>query len=381
VASHDLSKPLATTERDMPDQLRVFISSTYSDLREYRAAVVSTLARFGLMPVRLEEFGSAAEPALAAALDAIESSDIVIVLVAHRLGYVPPEGDKSLVELEYEKAREFAKPTFCFLLDDDQPWPPSQIDADHTRVGAFRKRLLEQHSVARFTTPDDLAAKVALAISQYSRHIEGLGVAPPSVVAPERPVTSTDDVLSELKAMRVEFSALQQLIGDSLRRSTPASSTVSQNPNASSADFLGPPAAIVDRERCFVIMPYSQKWSGAVERIILEVCGEVGLTFEIAKNMEGRFIPHDIWRGITGAGVIVADLSGANPNVTYEVGLADVIGREIVLIAQQANVPFDFLAQRLILYEDSLPGSLTLREELKDRLERYKAKRKGIGVG
>ena len=365
----------------MPDQLRAFISSTYSDLREYRTAVASTLTRFGLVPVRLEEFGVAAEPPLAAALNAIESSDIVIVLVAHRLGYVPPEGDKSLVELEYEKAREFAKPTLCFVLDDDQPWPPSQMDADYTRVGAFRKRLLEQHLVARFTTPDDLAAKVALAISQYSRHVEGVAVAPPSVAPPDRPVTRTDEVLSELKTMRVEFSALQQLVSDSLRRSAAAGSTVNERPNSSSADFLGPPAPTVDPERCFVIMPYSQKWSGAVERIILEVCGEVGLEFEIAKNMEGRFIPHDIWRGITGAGVIVADLSGSNPNVTYEVGLADVIGKEVVLIAQQANVPFDFLAQRLILYEDSLPGSLTLREELKDRLERYKSKRKSIDGG
>jgi hypothetical protein len=370
---------MATTERNMPDLLRVYISSTYSDLKEYRTAVASTLANFGLSSFGLEGFAD--EPPLAAAFKAVEASDIVIVLVAHRLGYVPPEGDKSLVELEYDRARELAKPILCFLLDDDQPWPPSQIDADYTRIGAFRKRLLEQHLVGRFTTPNDLASKVALSISQYSRHVEGVPVAPPSVVTPERPVATTDDVINELKSMRVEFSALQQLVSDSLRRWTAASSSVSERPNSSSADFLGPPALAVDPERCFVIMPYSQKWSGAVERIILEVCGEVGLEFEIAKNMEGRFIPHDIWRGITGAGVIVADLSGANANVTYEVGLADVIGKEVVLIAQQANVPFDFLAQRLILYEDSLPGSLALREELKDRLQRYKTKSKDIGGG
>jgi hypothetical protein len=53
------------------------------------------------------------------------------------------------------------------------------------------------------------------------------------------------------------------------------------------------------------------------------------------------------------------------------VGLADVIGREVILIAQDKNVPFDFLAQRLILYEDSMAGMITLREELTKRLRAY----------
>jgi hypothetical protein len=121
-----------------------------------------------------------------------------------------------------------------------------------------------------------------------------------------------------------------------------------------------------------VIMPYSQDWSSAVEKIILEVCTSVGLQFEIAKNMPGRFIPNDIWRGITAAGVLVEHLSGANANVAYEVGLADVLGKEMILIAQSSEVPFDFQAQRLIQYQNSLPGSLTLREELESRLRRYR---------
>ncbi|HYK03652.1 MAG TPA: hypothetical protein VE974_17980 [Thermoanaerobaculia bacterium] len=111
-----------------------------------------------------------------------------------------------------------------------------------------------------------------------------------------------------------------------------------------------------------------------MERILFEICSKVGVQFQIAKSMDGRFIPHDIWRGITSAGVIIADLSGANPNVTYEIGLADVLGKEIIMISQEAAVPFDFQAQRLLTYEDSLAGTLKLREELTGRLERYVAR-------
>lgn len=96
------------------------------------------------------------------------------------------------------------------------------------------------------------------------------------------------------------------------------------------------------------------------------------MNFEIAKSMGGRFIPNDIWTGITGSGIIIADLTNANPNVSYEIGLADVLGREVILICQGDKVPFDFLGQRLIVYQDSIAGTLKLREELIDRLNRYK---------
>jgi hypothetical protein len=360
----------------MLEHFRVFISSTYSDLREYREAVALTLRRFGLVPIRLEDFDAEDQPPLDVALHSIDSSDIVIVLVAYRYGYVPFGGNKSLVELEYERGREAGKPILCFLLDDNQPWPPGQVDPDADSIKAFRGRLLRDREqlVAFFTTPDDLAAKVAVAVSQYSRHVEGIPVTPPPPPTRESPLVSLADVVSELKAMRAEFSVLQQSVADALRRPITATTDSGDIPKRNSADFLGPPALSVDPNRCFVIMPYSQKWSRAVERIILEVCGEVGLEFQIAKDMESRFIPHDIWRGITGSGVIVADLSAENPNVAYEVGLADVTGKEVILIAQQANVPFDFSAQRVIFYENSVAGSLTLREELKSKLQRYKAK-------
>nr|WP_240360016.1 DUF4062 domain-containing protein [Pyxidicoccus caerfyrddinensis] len=355
--------------------MRVFISSTYSDLREYREAVVSTLRRFALELVSLEDLGAADQTPLEASFDAIETSDIVVVLVAWRLGYVPPESRKSLVEREYEKSIEAGKPTFCFLLDEEHPWPVGYLDPDPTRIKAFRQRLLAQHIVGFFTTQEDLAAKVAIALSRYSHQVEGISAAPPPPKISDRQTFELAGLMEEFKTLRAELSVLRQSVADVLRQSSAVSASSVVRPSRGlPAEFLGPPAAFVEVKKCFVIMPYSEKWSGAVERIILEVCSEVGLEFQIAKNMEGRFVPNDIWRGITGSGVIVADLSTANPNVTYEIGLADVMGKEVMLIAQQATPPFDFLAQRIIFYENSLSGSLALREELKGRLQRYKAR-------
>ncbi|HKQ08159.1 MAG TPA: hypothetical protein VJ464_23740 [Blastocatellia bacterium] len=137
----------------------------------------------------------------------------------------------------------------------------------------------------------------------------------------------------------------------------------------SAAPFLGPPASAISANQCFIIMPYSQEWSIGVETILREVCKDAGFEFLIAKEMEGRFVPYDIWKGITGSALMIADLTGANANVAYEVGLADALGREVILICQDSNVPFDFLAQRLIVYKNAVQGAFELRQKLSDKIK------------
>ena len=113
----------------MTDGLRVFVSSTFSDLKDYRAAAVHTLLRFGFVPITFESFaGTIDEAPIAASARALAEADIVVFLVAHRYGYVAPDSAKSIVELEYEEAVAQKKPVFVFLLRADQPWPLDQID-------------------------------------------------------------------------------------------------------------------------------------------------------------------------------------------------------------------------------------------------------------
>jgi nucleoside 2-deoxyribosyltransferase len=49
-----------------------------------------------------------------------------------------------------------------------------------------------------------------------------------------------------------------------------------------------------------------------------------------------------IKKQIADADMIIADMSGRNPNVFYELGLADALGKKVVLITQDVdNVPTD----------------------------------------
>lgn len=201
-----------------------------------------------------------------------------------------------------------------------------------------------------------------------------------------------DDLFSELtqekiSSLKKELSSIQENASDEsavvplriLKEIQEQLTARQQEKEAASmfnkpAEFLGPLASSVKHDRCFIIMPYSETWSKGVEIVLKESCDDTELEFTIAKTMEGRYVPRDIWQGISGSSVIIADLTGANANVAYEVGLADAIGREVVLICQDSKVPFDFLGQRLIIYENSIAGAIALKKELTERLKKIKEK-------
>lgn len=352
----------------MSKKVNVYISSTFADLQEHREAVRQVLLRMGFNVIALEDFGASEAPPLDTCLNALASSDIVVLILAYRYGYIFPNENKSIIELEYEEAQKLNKPTLIFLLDENAPWPRKFIErgAGAESLEAFRSKLLSQHLVAFFSNPQQLASLVAASISQVS------GVVSTHIIETEKPKAVTlDNIIDELRVLRSELSVLQQVVTQSNQSGNVSTFSEEGSAAIKPADFLGAAAKTVDYTQCFVIMPYSERWSAGLEKILSEICQEVGMKFIIAKTMEGRFIPYDIWRGITGSGIMIADLSGANPNVTYEVGLADVLGREVILICQGDKVPFDFLGQRLILYEDSISGTLKLREELSDRLKRF----------
>lgn len=62
----------------------------------------------------------------------------------------------------------------------------------------------------------------------------------------------------------------------------------------------------------------------------------------------------EIFESIAKSGLIVADLTGRNQNVMYELGLANAMGKDTILLAQDLkDVPFDISGQRVLVYEPS----------------------------
>ena len=116
-----------------------------------------------------------------------------------------------------------------------------------------------------------------------------------------------------------------------------------------SEDVIGPMNA--EPKRVFVIMPF-QSIRNAVYREIQEVCGALGVSCLRADEIEktGR-ITEQIYEAIANADALVADIGGLNPNVMYELGYAHALKKEVTLLNDSDEAPFDLKDFRWILYD------------------------------
>jgi hypothetical protein len=146
---------------------QIYISSTFQDLRAFREEVYKAVRRLGHLSVAMEDWAASDVPPVEANLSAVRESDVVIVLVAWRYGYIPPGQDLSITELEVRTAREAGIPCLVFLVPDDAPWPPAFVDGDSGRIRDFRSSLLQQFVVAFFRNSEELALRVAHALHSW----------------------------------------------------------------------------------------------------------------------------------------------------------------------------------------------------------------------
>ena len=150
--------------------MKVFISSTYKDLIEYRAAAIRAVEGTSYQAVKMEAFGARPDEPLDACLLEVKQSDLFIGIYALRYGFVPENSDISITEMEYIHAKKLRKPIYCFVLDqENQPWLNRWIEGEpgKSKFEAFKRRIQQDHVYEYFTTPDDLRARVANALSHY----------------------------------------------------------------------------------------------------------------------------------------------------------------------------------------------------------------------
>lgn len=115
----------------------------------------------------------------------------------------------------------------------------------------------------------------------------------------------------------------------------------------------------IDHTVGFVLMPFTEDWSDRVYKyIIRDHIESLGLQCLRADNKHGSVIMDDIWRSIHHAAFIVADMTGKNANVMYELGIAHSFGKPTILITQDTQtIPFDHKHLRHYQYHDHVDGA------------------------
>ena len=117
----------------------------------------------------------------------------------------------------------------------------------------------------------------------------------------------------------------------------------------------------------FVLMPFDVQFDDTYTFGIKGAAEDVGAYAErIDEQIFTEGILERIFNQISKADVIVADMTGRNPNVFYEVGYAHALGKVVLLLTQNVDdIPFDLKHRPHIVYAGKIE---TLREKLTERL-------------
>ena len=249
-----------------------------------------------------------------------------------------------------------------WLIACQQDWEPSspsdvvlpEVTSVQARAALLREGItLDEAALARAGALARLEGLFDSCSHQPERPWEWSGI-PARSLRDLRSVTTIEQYLLTRQAKAVS--------GRGERNLTPTDPpTVAPAPLAVAASVSVP-----ERPYLFILMPFDEDWSDPVRNAISRSCAELadGLKIECERADEiakpGR-ITEQIITAIRRADLIIADITGNNPNVMFELGFADALEKQIIVLNQDVDAaPFDIKDWRAIPYS---VGQLEIVEE------------------
>lgn len=121
----------------------------------------------------------------------------------------------------------------------------------------------------------------------------------------------------------------------------------------------------LDPKLVFVLTPFHSDFQDTYN-LVSDVCKNIGLR---ALRGDEEYIPTDIVghiiRMIVRARLVVANLDGRNPNVFYELGIAQALNKPTILISSTLDtIPIDVQSRKIVLADDSDAMRVKLSHEI-----------------
>jgi tetratricopeptide (TPR) repeat protein len=119
--------------------------------------------------VGMEDWGASSEAPMDFCLDRVSESDLYVGIFGGRYGWVDPDSNRSITELEYRRAASENKPCLIYVQETD---PAAEADP---RLQALKDELLKSRMVVFFGTPQELATRVTIDIHNSVKARKGDG--------------------------------------------------------------------------------------------------------------------------------------------------------------------------------------------------------------
>lgn len=122
----------------------------------------------------------------------------------------------------------------------------------------------------------------------------------------------------------------------------------------------------------FVIMPFQKELKPVYDKHIRSAVQKMNLTVARGDDFfTAKSVMADIWNAMNACRLVIADCTGRNPNVFYEMGMAHTLGKPVILISQKKrDIPFDIQHLRFIIYKSTPKGMMEFERKLTATIQR-----------
>src|SRR3989304_8897381 len=145
--------------------MKIFVSSTWDDLAEYRACVLRGIDRLRHQGdvvewLGMEAFSAADQTPLDECLAFVNQADMYVGIFGVRYGSKPPGSDISFTEAEFRRAAARKIPRLLFLIDEENARvKPAHFERDPqslVRLNELKQEVKLIRGVGCFKSPEDL---------------------------------------------------------------------------------------------------------------------------------------------------------------------------------------------------------------------------------
>jgi len=190
---------------------------------------------------------------------------------------------------------------------------------------------------------------------QARKLLEGLQELGFLEIGEEGEISTTDRLLTLISALDISLTQLTNYSRDSIVCSP----------------LFGLPSEPAVTADIFVVMPFLEKLKPVYDDHIRSAAQKLNLTVARGDDFfTASSIVSDIWNAMNSCRIVIADCTGRNPNVFYEIGMAHTLGKPVIFISQNKDdIPFDIQYIRYILYEFTPRGMSEFEKSLISTIE------------
>lgn len=150
----------------MNKKYQIFISSTYKDLVEERAAVTRSLLEMNCIPVGMEQFPASDMSQMEYIRMMLDDCDYYILILAGKYGSLDTDGI-GFTEKEYDYAVSKGIPVMSFVVKDIDKLESANCekdDAGRARLASFRAKVCSNKLVKFYSNIGELQAAVSVSL-------------------------------------------------------------------------------------------------------------------------------------------------------------------------------------------------------------------------